>query len=327
MIPFFEGRPLLALAVERLEGRIPPERIVVVSSRSLEGPVRDLLPDIPPENLILEPEGKNTAPAAALATRKITGRDPDGVVAMFPSDHYIPDRERFGRQLDDAARLAADGWIVTFGIRPRDAATGYGYIRAGESLEGAGCGEAHRVDAFVEKPDRPTAESYLRDGGYLWNSGIFVWGGKFFLDQVKAHAPAIHDALTAVEGDLDSPREAASLEAFYATVEKISIDYAVMERSDRIAVLPADFRWDDLGSWASLARIHDKDADGNVVVGDALLDDVSDSIVYSEEGTVALLGVRDLVVVRMGDVTLVCTRERAEEVRRLAERWRRDASR
>jgi len=324
LIPFFDDEPLLSRAVERLDPLLPIDRIILVTTRELEVPIRDLIPSIPPENLILEPVGKNTAPAAALATQKILRRDPDGVIAMFPSDHMIEGKKVLHDQLLQAVRIAESRYLVTFGIQPNHPATGYGYIRLGGPLKARGAkgSKVFRAEAFVEKPDRERAEAYLRDGGYLWNSGIFVWSGKFFLEQVRAHAPALSRSLMDIREAIETPDEPAAIDRFYRSVEKISVDYAIMERSDRVAVIPADFQWDDLGSWTALERTHRADEEGNVIVGRAILDDVRDCIVYVEDGAVALLGLRDLVVVRVGEVTMVCHRSKAETVRKLAEKWR-----
>jgi mannose-1-phosphate guanylyltransferase len=321
LIPFFEEKPLLVKAIERLDPILPIERVIIITSRVLEGPIRELIPALPEENLILEPIGKNTAPAAALATLKVLKMDPDGVVAMFPSDHFIEGKEEFHDQLLLASLASNLDYIVTFGIRPDYPATGYGYVRLGEPLEDFE-GTIHHVGAFVEKPDINTARKYMEEGGYLWNSGIFVWGGKFFLDQVEEYTPDIYSLLKEIEKDLNTPAEKEALDRFYSEVEKISVDYAIMERSGRILIVPATFQWDDLGSWSALERVIRKDEGGNVVVGKAILNDVRDSIVYSEDGVVALLGVKDIVVVRMGGVTMVCHKDRVEDVRKLAEESR-----
>ncbi len=321
LIPFFEEKPLLVKAIERLDPLLPVDRIIVVTSEVLEGPVRELLPSLPDGNLVLEPVGKNTAPAAALATLKVLKRDPDGLVAMFPSDHFIEGKEDFQDQLLLASKAAELGYIVLFGIRPDYPATGYGYVRLGEPLEDFE-GSVHHAGAFVEKPDIETARTYMEEGGFLWNSGIFVWSGKFFLDQVEEYTPGIYRLLVEARDDLDTPAERQALGRFYGAVEKVSVDYAIMERTERMLVVPATFQWDDLGSWAALERVIRRDDGRNVVVGEAILQEVSDSIVYSEDGVVALLGVKDIVVVRMSGVTMVCHKDRVEEVRKLAEAYR-----
>jgi mannose-1-phosphate guanylyltransferase len=321
LVPFLGERPLLVKSIERLDPLISIDHVLVVTSRALENPVRELIPDLPSRNLIIEPVGKNTAPAATLATQKVLLRDPGGIVAMFPSDHFVRGREAFQEDLQRAARIAEQDYIVTFGIPPLYPATGYGYIQVGKTLEG-NLRDGRRVSAFVEKPDTETALAYIDDGGYFWNSGIFVWSGKFFLEQVREFAPDIYKSLQDIREDLDTGNEVKALERFYGGVKRISVDYAIMERSDRIAVLPASFRWDDMGSWTSLGRICSADENGNVVIGKSILNDVHDSVVYSEEGVVALLGVKDLVIVRMNDVTMVCHRDRVEEVKKLAKEWK-----
>ncbi len=323
LAPLLGNRPLLAHAVGRLEPVVPLDRVFIITSRNLEGPVKGLFPRLPAGNLVLEPIGKNTAPAAALVTLKILGRDPSGVIAMFPADHFIQDEERFQGQVLHASQVAERGYIVTFGISPGYPATGYGYIKRGELLEESEDGPVYHVGAFVEKPDLETAVGYLSRGDYLWNSGMFVWKGDVFLDEVNRYAPGLYRSLMAIRGEVDTEREGDALDHFYGGADKISVDYAVMERSDRMAVIPAGFRWDDLGSWTSLERISEAtDEKGNVTIGNTILQDVHDSIVYASEGTVALVGVHDLVVVRVGEITMVCPKSKAEEVKKLARKWR-----
>jgi mannose-1-phosphate guanylyltransferase len=321
LIPLFEDKPLLIRAIERLDPLVPTERTFVITSKTLGKTVGNLIPELPRENLILEPVGKNTAPAAALATLKVLMKDPDGIIAMFPSDHVIEEKDDFQRQVTHASRLAEQDNIVTFGVPPDYPSTGYGYIQVGEPMEDIGGEKSYRIQRFVEKPDIESAKGYVRDGSYLWNSGIFVWGGKFFLDQVQEYSPGIYRSLMEIRQDLDLDNQ-ETIDRFYGEVEKISVDYAIMERSNRMVVIPASFKWDDLGSWTALERICPTDAGGNVVIGEAILNDVKDSIVYSENGTVALLGVKDLVVVRLKGLTMVCHRSNVEEVRKLAEEWR-----
>ena len=318
LIPLFEDDPLLVKTIERLGPLVPIERIFVVTSRALRKPVADLVPTLPRDNLILEPVGKNTAPAAALATLKVLMKDPEGIIAMFPSDHFIEGKDDLQRQLIHASKLAERDYIVTFGVRPNCPAMGYGYIRVGEELEGGEDERSNLVRRFVEKPDLGTAKAYVEDGGYLWNSGIFVWGGKFFLDQVEEHAPDLYHSLMDIRQDLGSDGEEEAIERFYGEVERISVDYAVMERSSRIAVIPASFRWDDLGSWTALERVCSAGMGKNVVVGQVILNDVKDSIVYADGGALALLGVKDLGVRRVKDARRVWHRLKAGEVRKLS---------
>jgi len=308
--------------VERLRGLVEPRDVRIVTSRDLLDAVRDAVPEVPAEQVIGEPVGKNTAPAVALAAWWLKDAGSESVAMVLPSDHRVHPAERFREDLTEAARLALSHRLLcVLGIRPTRPETGYGYIEIGEPI--APGSPARRVAAFREKPDAATAARYVEDARHLWNAGMFVFAPAIMLEEIRAHAPVIAGAL---EG-MPAPRsEGASgaLERYYETVPSVSIDVAVMERTKRAAVLPVAFEWDDLGSWASLPG-QNGDAGNNVVHGRALLEDATGIIAFSEGGLVAALGVHDLVIVRTKDVTLVCPRDRAQEVRALVERLKREA--
>jgi mannose-1-phosphate guanylyltransferase/mannose-1-phosphate guanylyltransferase/mannose-6-phosphate isomerase len=276
--------------------------------------------------IVLEPAGRNTAPAAAAAAVDLADRDPDALLLLLPSDHAIADPAAFRAAVARAEAAAAAGWLVTFGMTPTRPETGYGYIRRGAALDGAAA--AYRVSAFVEKPDRPTAEGYLADGGYLWNSGMFLMPVRTLLDELARLRP---DVLAAARGAVDQARADLDFlrldaEAF-AAAPSASIDTAVMERTDRAAVLPAEMGWSDVGSWASLWEIADKDGDGNAVSGDVVARDARNCLLRSEDRLLAAIGVADLVVVAQDDAVLVVPRARAHEVGALAQRLEADGRR
>ncbi|MBK1699043.1 mannose-1-phosphate guanylyltransferase/mannose-6-phosphate isomerase [Rhodovibrio salinarum] len=267
----------------------------------------------PPGSIILEPFGRNTAPAAAVAALQLAERDPNALLLLLPSDHVIADTQAFLRAIDRAANAAANGWLVTFGMTPTRPETGYGYIRQGTALDaGDGC---YQVAEFVEKPDQATAARYLADGGYAWNSGMFLLPVRTLLSELERLQP---DALTAARSavahaqeDLDFLRlDAGSFEA----APSISIDHAVMEHTDRAAVVPAEIGWSDVGSWASLWEIADKDADGNAISGDVVTQDARNCLLRSEQHLLAAIGVEDLVVIAQDDAVLVVPRDRAQDV-------------
>lgn len=275
--------------------------------------------EVSPEAILLEPEPKNTAPAIALAALRLAGTDPDRLMLVLPSDHVIKDRNAFHATIECARAAAEAGHLVTFGITPERAETGYGYIEAGEPLDQAkGC---LRVAAFVEKPDASRAADYLASGRYYWNSGMFLMRAGRYLEELAAHAPGMLDACRAAMDkrriDLDFERPDAT--AFAATPSN-SIDYAIMEKTDRAAMTPADIGWSDLGSWAALWDIADRDGDGNAVNGDVLAIDVRNSLMRADGPAIAALGVEDMVIVSTKDIVLVTTRERAQEVKRLVDR-------
>ncbi|WP_299441493.1 mannose-1-phosphate guanylyltransferase/mannose-6-phosphate isomerase [uncultured Rhodospira sp.] len=274
---------------------------------------------IAPGGILLEPEGRNTAPAATVAALAVAERDPDGVVLLMPSDHVIADVDAFHAAITAAAAAARHGHLVTFGITPERPETGYGYIRVGAPLDGLV--GTRRVDRFVEKPDRATAETYLADGGYLWNGGLFAFTARAFLGEMERLHPETVDgaraALSEAREDLDFRR--LNAEPFARTLAQ-SIDVAVMERTDLAAVVPVSMGWNDVGAWNALWDIAEHDEAGNVLQGDVLVSETRDCYVRSEGPLVATVGLTDAVVVATDDAVLVAPRERAEAVRDIVSR-------
>ena len=283
---------------------------------------------IQPREIVLEPVARNTAPAVAAAARILSAEDPDALMLVLPSDHTIEDEIMFRSAIKTAADAAADGALVTFGIKPTRPETGYGYIAGGEKLgTREGC---LKVRSFVEKPDHATAEGYLDSGDYYWNSGMFLFAASAFLGECDAFEPEIRKGVDAAvdgaERDLDFIRLAA--EPFGKIASK-SIDYAVMEHTEKAAVVPADIGWNDVGSWASLWEIGEKDAGGNVVKGDSLAIDSRNSFVSSDGPLVTVLGVEGLAVIATMDAVLVLPLDRTQDVKTVIDRLkaeRRDES-
>jgi len=274
---------------------------------------------IQPSHIVLEPVARNTAPAAAAAANLLIADDEDALMLVLPSDHVIEDTVMFRSSIKTAAGAATDGALVTFGIKPSRPETGFGYIKVGSRFGSReGC---HEVERFVEKPDAKTAASYLEDGGYYWNSGMFLFRANAFLDECRNFEPEICDgAADAVEGsekDLDFLRLAS--DPFMAAPSK-SIDYAIMERTENAVVVPANIGWNDVGSWASLWEVGDKDAAGNVVKGDTVAIDVKNSLIATDGPMITVLGVEDLAVVATIDAVLVLPLERAEDVKAVIDR-------
>jgi mannose-1-phosphate guanylyltransferase/mannose-6-phosphate isomerase len=270
------------------------------------------------EAILVEPVARNTGPAACTAALKLAERDPQALVLLLPSDHRIAEEARFLAAVDQAAQAAAAGRLVTFGITPNRPETGYGYIHCAEPLEGLpGC---HRVARFVEKPDQATAEGYLASGGYAWNSGMFLFAANRLIEELERHAPDIvaasRAALAAAATDLDFLRLD---EESFARAPSISIDYAVMEKTEHAAVVPAEMGWTDLGSWETLWQISDTDTAGNALIGDVIARDARDNYLRSDGRLLAVLGVSGLVVVALRDAVLVCARERAQDIRQVVD--------
>lgn len=314
-----DAAPMIRQTWERLDGLVPPENVLVVTAAEQAPLVRESLPELPAGNLLAEPEARNTAPCVALAAFEVRSRDPDAVQVVLPADHLIRPADAFRQSVRAAAAEAAtSGALLTFGIRPTRPATGYGYIQSGDVLAEHDGARVLRVKRFVEKPERRLAEEFLASGDFLWNAGIFVWTTEAILAAVAEHAPEIHAGLQRVAAGAD-------LAEVYAGFEKLPVDVAILERAGNVRTIAIDYSWSDVGSWAALADISDADEQGNwaVLPGGARLvaEDASGCLAFAEgEQVIALVGVRDLVVVQAGNATLVCPRDRAQEVRRIVER-------
>ena len=305
LLPLIDAQPLLRNTVDRLLPLADPDRILILTNASLVEPIHALVPEIPRENLIAEPKPAGTAAALAWAASVIAKRDGDEAVMLsVHADWAIGDAPGFRAALERAATVAeAQHALVTVGVVPSRPDPGFGYIRPGEALDGGG----QRVAQFVEKPTRERAAEMVRDG-YLWNSGIFVWRVGDFLGEVRAHTPEVAPALADAHGEIIR---------FFATVKSISVDVGVLERTDNVVVIPGSFGWDDVGTWAALARVRTHDAAGNAANGPGHLVDARDNVVQAEGNDVVLYGVQDLVVVVRDGLTLVTTTERAADLKTL----------
>jgi mannose-1-phosphate guanylyltransferase/mannose-6-phosphate isomerase len=273
---------------------------------------------ITPLGILLEPVGRNTAPAVAAAAHYLKSVDPEAVMLVLPADHVIEDRAAFKDAVERAGTLVSQGALATFGIVPQAPETGYGYIRRGEEVPG--CGECYKVARFVEKPDMETARAFLDDGGYYWNSGMFMFQAERYLVELGKHAPEIAGAAaTAMRNayrDLDFCR--LEEEAFSGCPSD-SIDYAVMEHTHDAAVVPADIGWSDVGSWSALWEVQQRDEDGNAKRGDVYLDGVTNSLVRAQSRIVAVVGVQDLVVVETADAVLVAHKDQVQRVKQVVD--------
>jgi mannose-1-phosphate guanylyltransferase/mannose-6-phosphate isomerase len=302
----------------RLPGAAPPILICNDAHRFLvAGQMQEI--GVKPGAIVLEPQGRNTAPAAAVAALVAAETDPKAIVLLLPSDHVVTDQAAFRDAVAAAAHAAEAGNIVTFGMAPTKPETGYGYIQRGAALPGVD--GAFKVQRFVEKPDAETAARYLADGGYFWNSGMFVFRADVLLEETARHAPqvmpAVREAVAKAKRDLDFIR--LDGESF-ARAPNISIDYGVMEHTGRAALVPCAIGWSDVGSWSSLWEIQEQDGQGNVLQGDVIAHDTRGSFVRSEKGLVALVGGRDLVVVVTKDAVLVADKSRAQDVKCIVDR-------
>jgi mannose-1-phosphate guanylyltransferase len=313
-------QPMIAETCRRLEGIIANERIHVVTRASQVALVKEACPQLPPRNILAEPCGRNTAPCIALAALKLCAEDPDAVMLCLPADHVIRPDEVFHRTAESVMRrAAATRALMTFGIPPTRPATGFGYIEQGEEAATDGDLRFHRVVRFVEKPDLETARGYVESGRFHWNSGMFAWRADAFIERLESLLPQVSAALAPV-AHLAGPEVHSALASAYESLEGVSVDIGIMEKADEVEVIPAPFKWDDVGSWSALDRVHPTDADGNVALGDLLALDSKGLIAVSgDDHVIATVGVDDLVVIHTADVTLVCPKDRAEDVKRLVD--------
>ncbi len=312
-------RTMFQHAVDRLAPLFTPDRICVVTNAAMAAVLRPQAPEIPAENFILEPAGRDSAPAAGLAAVHLLARDPAAVMVMLTADHYIVDIAQFRAVLAAADQVAAEGEIVTLGIKPAYPSTAFGYIHLGEAQVMVDGFRVYRSAGFREKPDQKTAVHFLEEGRYVWNSGMFIWRADRLLGEFATQLPESHAALSRIRAALGTPAAAAVLAAEWPNVRKISIDYGVMEHAERVSVIPVDIGWSDIGSWGALLDVLEGDGAGNVVVGELLAKDTRGCYVRSDR-VVATIGLADMVIVDTPDVLLVCPRSRAEEVKDLVNR-------
>ncbi len=319
VLPLLGGASMVRRTVERLFPLFEAKDVFVVTAREHADLIRGELDLLPPENILEEPVGRDTAAAIGLAAVLLEKRDPDAAFAVFPADHHIDGIPEFHRGLRDARETARSGALVAFGVKPRHPATGYGYINRGPREGGA-----FRVRRFYEKPKLEAAKAFVESGDYFWNSGIFVWEAWAILGEIGRFLPAMAEALREIAGAMGTNHFSLTLAREYSRVERISIDYGVLEKAERVLMVEAAFEWDDVGSWAAAADRRGKDPAGNSVEGKCVPVDTKDSLLLSAEPDhlLAVLGLEGFVVVHTKDATLVCPRGRSEELKKLVDEIR-----
>lgn len=314
---------LIQQTMRRIVGCAPASSVLISTNAAQADLIRVQLIDWKEElsnGFLLEPEGRNTAPAIALAALEVFGRDPDGLMLVVPADHVVTGQREFESAVALAAELAGAGYLVTFGIKPIRPETGYGYIRPKDTVLGKrGKLRGHPVQKFVEKPNAAKAAQYLKAGHYYWNSGMFVWRAATILEEIGVHQPAILASMDRIKNLKNSGAAQSAIDDVYRHIKPVSIDTGVMERSSKAAVVPVRFKWSDVGSWGSLDEVAEKNRAGNVTTGRVIDLDSKDSIVYADRRVVATIGLRDMVVVDTPDATLVCPKSRAQDVKSIVE--------
>ncbi|MDF3059229.1 MAG: mannose-phosphate guanyltransferase [Rariglobus sp.] len=323
LLPVVGSKPLLAQTIDRVKPLAPAKNIFVITSAVQEKAVREVCKGIPAANIIAEPVGRDTAAAVGLAAAIVAARDPQGIFAVLPADHVIHDNASYQADLKAAfAAAEADAVMVTIGIKPTEPATGFGYIQRGEKWKSFNRRPVFRVKRFVEKPQQSVAEAYLASGDYVWNAGMFVWSVPVVERALAQHAPELDAALKPIRTALGKKRPLAGvLKKVYPTLPKISVDYALLEKSTNVVVLPSSFDWDDVGAWPAVCKHFTPDDAGNVLRGLSMVEQGSNNLVFSEGGhLVTVVGVDDLIVVHTPDATLVCPKAKAQEIKALLKR-------
>ncbi len=314
-LPLTGGKTMIAQTFDRMQGLAPLSDSFVVCGALHAAPAAKLLKGLPKANVLVEPEARNTAPAIALACAHVAHRNPQGVMVVMPSDQHVADPRAFRVALRAAIGVAKTGQIVTLGIKPTRPETGYGYIQVGLPMKSP----ANKVARFVEKPDVETAQRYLASGDYLWNAGIFVFRADVMLAAFAELMPDLSKALAGVQAAIGTKKYAAALKKQFPRMPATSIDYGVAEKAQNIAVVRADCGWSDVGSFSALPELRPLDSHGNVVEGNAFVIDTMRSVVLAGKRPLAVVGMKDVVVIDAGDAVLVLPKDKAQDVRKVVE--------
>lgn len=310
-----DGKTMIQLTVERISPIVSIEDVYIATNKNYKELVKQQLPGIPEENILCEPVGRNTAPCIGLGAVHVAKKYDDATMIVLASDHLIKNNEVFTDTFKKACEVAESGEnLVTIGITPNYPETGYGYIKYDKAKKE---GSAFAVDRFVEKPDLETAKSYLADGSYLWNSGMFVWRVSTILNNFKKYMPDSYEGLMKIKDSVKTAQEQSVLEAEFPNLEAQSVDYAIMEKAENIFILPGDFGWDDIGSWLAVGRIKKTDENNNVVNGNVVAVNTQNCVIEGAEKLIATVGLRDIVVVDTKDATLITTKENAGEIKKV----------
>jgi mannose-1-phosphate guanylyltransferase len=324
LLPLVEDYSMFRVSVQRLAPLFAPEQIFVVAGRNHVDALRADAPEIPAENFIVEPFGRDSGPAAALGISVIQKRDPEATVAILTADHHIADKERFRDVLHAACEVAQDHWIVTLGISPSLPSTAFGYIRRGESIRDVAGFRCYHALGFTEKPNTEKAIQFIRSGEYSWNSGMFIWRADRAMAEFRQQQPEIYRLMQQLLPAIDTPDYDTVLDRVWEVMPRISIDFAVMEGADRVAVIPVDIGWSDVGSWDALFDVIDLDPDGNVFKGaspNRITVDTRNTLIYSDKLTVTI-GIDNLVIVDTPDVLMICHRDRTQDVKQVVAQLR-----
>jgi len=322
LLDIVSKRTIIQETIDRIKSLIPPENILIVTGKKHARELIKQLPEIPAQNIIIEPVGKNTAACIGLAALHIQKIVPDDVMIVLPSDHAIGDCRKYLEVISAAAKVAdQEGGLVTIGIKPSSPQTGFGYIEQGQSLRNVSGKEVFRVKSIREKPDLLKARKFVQSGKFYWNSGMFIWKASIILKEIERCLPDLYTGLMKIKEVLGTSKEATIVPRVYKGLASISIDYGVMEKADNAFMMPGDFGWSDVGSWDALWEISARDNQGNALTGggSAIFTDTEGALVYSPKKLVALIGVKDLIIVETKDALLICKKGRSQDVKKVVD--------
>lgn len=319
LLDIVDGASMLQMTYERLKQLTDEKKIYIITGQSLKDCILKNLKDFSEKNIIVEPSGKNTAPAIGLATTLIMAKDPQAVIGIFPSDHLIRDIAEFKKAINEGFRFASDhNALVTFGIKPTRPATGYGYIQFDKNSK-VGEGDVYKVKTFAEKPNLETAQRFLESGEFLWNSGMFIWRGSNIMNAYKLLLPEIYENLKVIGESFGTPEYETVLKRQWSAIHSISVDYGIMEKAKNVYVVAGQFDWSDVGSWDAVYELQTKDAHGNVAIGNVFTLNTTNSYLYSRKNFIAAVGVSDLIVVQSKDAILITRRGFSEQVKEIVD--------
>jgi mannose-1-phosphate guanylyltransferase len=315
LLKIFGENTMIQDTVGRISGLCPKENILIVTNEKQRDGVAEQLPDIPSENIIVEPFGRNTAACIGLASIIIQERSPDALTFVLPADHVIKESEDFIKTLKTAVQFAIEKpALVTIGIEPTRPETGYGYIQIDED---SGKGDVFKVLTFAEKPNYDTAVNFIKSGDFFWNSGMFIWRTETILNEIRQHMPDLYEGLMQIKDQINSAEFINNLSNIYGQLRSVSIDYGIMEKSENVFLVKGKFSWSDVGSWEAVYQLSKKDQEGNVKVGSIYTDMVLDSYIYSPDNFTAVIGVDNVIVINYKDTLLVCRRDKAQDVKNI----------
>ncbi len=328
-LKLLDEKTLFQTTVDRLEGFFPAEQILVVTIQEQAELLRAQTPHLPKENFLIEKSPRGTASVVGFAATVLHHRDPESVMAIFPADHFIRNRDLFYHLLATAAKTAQKDYLVTLGVTPTFPSTEYGYIQRGEKLPESSAYPVYQVKRFKEKPDKEEAYQMSVRGGYSWNSGMFIWKTETILAEIAQQMPKLNAVLDEISASLVEPKPASVMDALWLSLDSETIDYGIMENAEKVAVLPASgLDWSDVGSWDSLYDVVlPSDAQGNIVVqGKTIAENTRETLVYgtNEKRLIVTIGVDNLIIVDSGDVLLIANRDQAQNVRKIVEKLKKE---